>query len=94
MATRYSGELVIRCTYSDRTGEYHTTVSHGRKRLWSGNIRPPAAFNSSVDSPTSYDRNAKAAIAFADSDVPGLSELAAFGTNDYHVGRSKAKAWG
>lgn len=49
MATRYSGQLTIRLTYIDSSGNaswsnghYHVTIAHNRRRVWHGDVLAPA----------------------------------------------------
>ena len=92
MAIRYSGQVRISCVYRDQ-GDYRCMVSSpgGREIL---HVNPPASgFGSGVsyDSPKAYDRTAHAALSFARE---SLTDEAATTDSGWHVGRTKATAWG
>lgn len=78
MATRYSGEVVIRVQWVDRIhgncphgGHYKTSVSVRGKHVWSGVVCAPASLprGQGVDSPKAYDDTAHAALSFADDET-------------------------
>jgi len=78
MATRYSGNLRITCTYRDR-GDYKCTVTPHGGKAHTVFVNPPASGYGpgiSYDSPEAYDRVAHAAIAFAADDERGLDDSA------------------
>ncbi len=64
MATRYSGELTIRLTYRDESGDYHCTVSRAGVHVGSVDVGSPALLQYAVDSPHAYDCAAHAALSF------------------------------
>jgi hypothetical protein len=80
MATRYSGEAVIRVAYTD-AGDYRCTVSCGGHSETFTVVAPAAGFGAGVayDAPRAYDATARAALAFAaepDVRAEGVSEEA------------------
>jgi hypothetical protein len=87
MATRYSGDLTVTCTYQDR-GDYKCTVSPKGKRGKTIYVGAPAAGfgrGISYDSPEAYDSTAHAAISFAlDEGLDGEPE---YGLGGYIVQR-------
>jgi hypothetical protein len=95
MATRYSGNLVIRVLYDDR-GDYKCSVT-GPGGNWRGRVRPaPAGFGAGVgyDSPRAYDEIARSAVSFAESEVPGIMDEAHMNVDGVvGVARSKVHAW-
>jgi hypothetical protein len=103
MATRYSGEAVVRVTWVDTTktscphgGHYRATVSVRGRNLWSGTICAPQHLTMGVDSPEAYDDTARAALAFAEDDVGSeVGDHVAFDADltDRWVGRSPRDAW-
>ncbi len=100
MATRYSGEITVRVLWVDKAqsgphgGYYKTTVSHGKKNVWSGTVNAPAHLSHGVDSHEEYDDTARAALSFADHDGADVSQYAALDESGWFVSRSKAKRWG
>ena len=80
MATRYSGNLRITCTYRDQ-GDYKCTVTPHGGRGKTVYVRPaPAGFGPGIayDSPKAYDEIAHAAISFADDEHGGIGDEAEF----------------
>ena len=68
MATRYSGNVVVRLAYSDRDGKYVGAVKWPGRRT-NMIVGHPAHLTMSVDSPEAYDQAAHAAIAFVDNEL-------------------------
>ena len=91
MATRYSGDLVIRLRYVDAAyGEYRVRILDARsgEELWDGTIGAPrAGFGPGIayDSKRAYDETARAAIAFAEDDERGIGDLADMNDQGYVV---------
>lgn len=109
MATRYSGELVIRVTYNDGSSRelphYKVSVSHpasggtGSRRgeVWKSKIAltPYQEKGVALDSSRAYTSVAKSALSFAADDGFPVEEYAALtpSGSGWHVGTSPATAW-
>jgi len=91
MATRYSGDLKITIVYDDR-GFYRCSISKDGRKLWRGNVKPPAnGFGTGVsyDSEKAYDKVAKAAVSFADNEKRGLGDNAEYDNYGFKIRRIK-----
>jgi hypothetical protein len=76
MAKRYSGLARVHLTYEDQ-GTYWVRISLGPRTLWNARLFPPSGgFGEGVafDSALAYDRVARAALGFADSEKVDLSD--------------------
>lgn len=95
MAKRYSGRCVVTVVYDDRRSDYKATVAIGGRNVWSGRIGEPRSRTISVDSPKAYDQTAHAALSFADDEVGGIGDVAAYDNDGmgWHIGRSAATKW-
>lgn len=108
MATRYSGELVIRAVYNDGSfrelPHYKVSVSHPasggtgskRREVWKSKIAPtPYQERVAFDSPRAYTSIAKSALSFAADDGFPVEEYAAITSsgNGWYVGTTPATAW-
>lgn len=95
MAKRYSGRCVVTVVYDDRRSDYKATVAIGGRNVWSGRIGEPRSRTISVDSPKAYDQTAHAALSFADDEVGGIGDVAAYDNDGmgWHIGRSSATKW-
>jgi len=56
-------------------------------------VGAPRMLDKAVDSPEAYDDATRAAIAFADDDVPGIGEHAAYKEDGYYVSRKQEARW-
>lgn len=98
MARRYSGDVVVTCTYRDE-GHYDCTVSTPSETVDVQVMPPASGYGRGVayDSPEAYDQVAHAALSFVADDHPDL-DLPDLATDDptgtgWWVGRSKAEAF-
>lgn len=96
MATRYSGDVVVRIHWNDRTSQYDATVSAPGERPVRIHVGHSPASRLGVDSPEAYDSAAHAAISFADDEESGIGARAATRPDGsgWHISRTKANAWG
>jgi hypothetical protein len=97
MAKRYSGDLTINVTYDDKKNDYRTSVYRGEEKLWNGRVRPAAVgFGPGIayDSQKAYDQIASSALAFADDEVGGIGDTAAFDDKLTHFQISRAVGLG
>jgi hypothetical protein len=70
MATRYSGDLIIRMRWrssgSSPNGEYRAGIFDKKGlRLWSGTVGAPRFMRRAVDSPQAFNDTARSALSFA-----------------------------
>ena len=104
MATRYSGELVIRAIYNDGSSRefphYKVSVSHPKTRggeVWKSKLAPTPYQEKGValDSSRAYTSIAKSALSFAADDGFPVEEYAAStpSGSGWHVGTTPATAW-
>ena len=104
MATRYSGDLVIRVVYNDGSSRelphYKVSVSHPGTRggeVWRSKIAPTPYQEKGIalDSPRAYTSIAKSALSFAMDDGFPIEEYAAStpSGSGWHVSTTPDKAW-
>jgi hypothetical protein len=94
MARRYSGKVTVSILWDDHDNRYAARVkADGSEQPIFVTVGAPKILEHAVDSPEAYDAAAKAAIAFADDDVPGTEEQAAFTESGYFVSRKHKERW-
>lgn len=84
-AVFYSGDLTIRLKLRDDSESYRVVISKNGQKVWSGVIGAPrAGFGGhAYDSRRAYMKTAKAALAFAEDEKPGLTDTAVHGERGY-----------
>jgi hypothetical protein len=93
MTRRYSGEVTVYITWLDATEQYGAKVKPpGEPSVYIA-VGAPRLLEHAVDSPPAYDAAAKAALAFAEDEVPGVTERAAYKEDGYFVSRSQERRW-
>lgn len=93
MARRYSGEVNINILWVDATQQYAAKVKAPDEPSMFIIVGAPKVLEHAVDSPAAYDNAAVTALAFAEDEVGGSTERAAYKEDDYYVGRRKEARW-
>lgn len=84
MAFRYSGSLVVRCLWIDRTAHYECVISRKGRHVTTQHVNPSKHLTHAVDSPVAYDAAARAALAFAEHEGHDVAD------RDEHVSRTRS----